>query len=634
MPFDVFMRETGLHPVVARVLYLRGVRLNEMKMDIRHLLSPWGDTETHAGEIKGMQQAAVLFCDTLMTGKPITIVGDYDVDGAASSSILYLGIQQMWEALGGDHPKAPDLLIPDRAKDGYGLTAPLSIRVKDNAALVITVDNGIVAFGGVDALHDRGIPVLVTDHHVPSDHLPDADAIVDPHQPGCGFPSKNICGAGLAWYLLAAARSRLRQNESIYGDAGKRMASALDLSGLLDLVALATVADVVPLDFNNRILVNEGLRIIRSGKSRPGIRALLQVSGVDDERLPLVNSFTFGFQLGPRLNAAGRLGDMMTGIRCLTESDPAKALIYAQELQQINQDRKSIQKDVSDAAEEQVNQARQSVNAEQNHWCVVVGGDWHEGVVGIVAGRIKEHLGRPTFAFGASQEAGILKGSGRSIPGLNIRDMLARVQGMNPGLIIRFGGHAAAAGLSIHKDDLDAFRAAANDATSKMITEEDLQQCIQHDGILSSDDLCIEVAEMLESQSIWGNQFPEPVFCNRFMVRKSSTFGSGHWLLSLSVIEANGVPAGRSVAAKIFLSEAEKSLRPEDRPVPPEAGVVIDAVYRLSINRYRGQKTLEIFFQDSNVLDQRQVEQPFTGVLVKEEVKNCADTSLYDILSQ
>ena len=565
-------------PVIARLYATRGAGPEDLPCRLQDLAPPHG-----LNGFLGMDVAARLLSDAILRQTPITIIGDYDCDGACSSAILAIALREI------GHDRV-DILIPNRVQDGYGLTPAIAGRIAEDAGLVITVDNGVSALDGVEAVKARGMRIIVTDHHLAGDVLPSPDAMVNPNQPGCPFPWKGTCGAGVAWYLLVATRTRLREvakeDQLEQGLQARLAASRLDVVNLLDLVALATVADVVPLERNNRILVAEGLRRIRAGKTRPGIDALIQASGRDRAYL---TSSDFGFALGPRINAAGRLDDMMTGIRLLMTEDVEEALTLAAELDRMNRERRNIEDGIRAEAETIVEGVADRLDGSLPHVLCLSDAGWHEGVVGIVAGRIKERYHRPTFVFARAVEPGMLKGSGRSIPGFHLRDALALVDARHPGLIHRFGGHAMAAGLSLPAERFAEFAELMERVARETMDPAVLESIVWTDGHLRPEEFTLDTAQAITDAGPWGQAFPEPLFHGTFRVMESDTMKGGHWRLKL-VHPEGGFP----VPAVYFLRGEER----DDPPPPPAPGVEVTCLYTASINRWQGNEKLQVVVQE------------------------------------
>lgn len=487
-----------LHPVVRRVYAARGVHsAQEIDHRLAGLLPP---------TLGGLPEAARLLADAVQQGRRIVIVGDYDADGATSTA---LGIWAL-RAMGAQDPQ---YIVPNRFTDGYGLSPALVDAARAlGAELIVTVDNGITSIEGVARARAHGIDVIVTDHHLPGERLPQANAIVNPRLPGERFASPHLAGVGVMFYVLAGLRRELSARGWFSGRPAPRLAEGLDL------VALGTVADLVRLDRNNRILVSEGLARMRAGRLRPGIAALLAGARRDPRHLTAQD---LGYALGPRINAAGRMDDMATGIRCLLAEDPDEAAELAAELESHNAARRATQAQMDVEAMVQV-EGSDAVGVS------LYDPGWHEGVVGLVAGRVKERLHRPVVAFARAQQPGTLKGSARSIPGVHVRDLLAAVDAAHPGMILRYGGHAMAAGLSLREDALERFAAAFDEACRRNVDAELLEPVHLSDGPLSDAELELSTALALERAGPWGQGFPEPTFDGEFEIERSRTVGNGH----------------------------------------------------------------------------------------------------------
>jgi single-stranded-DNA-specific exonuclease len=555
-----------IHPVLKRVYAARNISgADELDNSLTRLHSP--------AVLKGLSQAVDLLVAALQKQERILVVGDFDADGATSSALMVAALREMGA-------ESVDYLVPNRFEFGYGLT-PEIVKVASAKApdLIITVDNGISSLSGVAAARQQGIRVLVTDHHLPGSELPRADAIVNPNQPGDTFPSKNLAGVGVAFYLLMALRGRLR--ESGWFEHGER--EQPNLADFLDLVALGTVADLVPLDHNNRVLVQQGLQRIRAGRCRPGIRALLEVAGRNASRLVAAD---FGFAVGPRLNAAGRLDDMSLGIDCLLSADPARARQLAEQLDALNRERREIEADMKTQALEHVKQLQFDADQLPLGICLY-NADWHQGVIGILAARIKERFHRPVIAFAASG-AGEIKGSARSIPGLHIRDTLDAIAARHPEVLQKFGGHAMAAGLSLAESQLPVFEAAFQAELKDRLNEESLTGVLESDGALDAGEFSLELAELLRSAGPWGQGFPEPLFDGCFTVVNQRVVGEHHLKLS---VRPDG---GRQVLGAIaFNQAAEHQL---------EKGQHVRLAYRLDSNEYRGLLGLQLIVEMIEVL--------------------------------
>lgn len=545
-----------VHPVLQRVYAHRGIALPEqLQRSAAHLL-PYQ-------QLKGINEAAALLVDALKQQQKIVIVGDFDADGATSTAVLLAGLK----AFGFLNLQS---LVPNRFAFGYGLSPQMAeLAVAEGAELIITVDNGISAIEGVAVAKKAGVKVLVTDHHLAGSELPAADAIVNPNQPGCSFASKALAGVGVAFYLLLALRAALR-DEGYF----TRMPEP-NLAELLDLVALGTVADVVPLDSNNRILVHQGLQRIRAGKVRPGIQALIDVANRKASKLTAQD---FGFALAPRLNAAGRLDDMSLGIACLLSPDINNARRLAAELDSLNLSRREIEQGMQ--AEALAFLQRLSFKDSELPDCLCLyQSDWHQGVIGILAGRVKELYHRPVIAF-AKGDDGELKGSARSIHGVHIRDLLEEISTLHPGLIKKFGGHAMAAGLTIAEAMLDVFVQALNQVAKKYLTPELLTAVIYTDGELAAEHLTTDIAELLQQAGPWGQAFPEPVFEGRFKLVQQRLLSEKHLKMVLQASDGKLLDA-------IWFNADNKSW--------PNASVQqVQLAYQLDINDFRDQQNLQL----------------------------------------
>ncbi|MBE7939558.1 MULTISPECIES: single-stranded-DNA-specific exonuclease RecJ [Ramlibacter] len=504
------LEQAGIHPLLARLYAARGVQgPDELDDGLARLLAPGG--------LLGTAAAAELLAAHL--DKRICIVADYDCDGATACAVALRGLRLLGA-------RQVDYLVPDRVVDGYGLTPSIARRVKERGAdLLVTVDNGIASVDGVEAANALGLAVLVTDHHLPGPVLPPAAVIVNPNQPGCGFDSKSVAGVGVMFYVLLALRSLLRERGAFDAATQPR------LDALLPLVALGTVADVVKLDANNRRLVAQGLRRIRAGAMQPGIAALFEAAGRDSRH---ATTFDFGFALGPRINAAGRLADMTLGIECLVTDDAARAGELARQLDAINRERREIEGDMRDQAMEIVD-GLFDADDEPPPAVTVFDPDFHEGVVGIVASRIKDRLHRPTFVFAASQAPGReheLKGSGRSIPGFHLRDALDLVAKRHPGILLRFGGHAMAAGCTVLEEHLDTFDEAMQQVAQEWLDAATLLRRLHTDGPLAPEYRRPELVDTLHA-SVWGQGFAPPVFSEEVEILSQRLVGEKH--LSLKI---------------------------------------------------------------------------------------------------
>ncbi len=490
-----------LHPLLRRLYQHRGVRqASELERGAKNL-HPF-----HS--LSGIELAAEILQKAIADNLCIMIVGDFDADGATSTALTVLALRSM----GG---RNINYLVPNRFDDGYGLSPEVVEQAAARGAqLIVTVDNGISSHAGVALAHEKGIAVVITDHHLPGDTLPDAEAIVNPNLQSCAFPSRSLAGVGVAFYLMLALRARLR-------DSG---AEALpNLAELLDLVALGTVADVVPLDANNRILVWQGLSRIRAGKCRVGIKALLEIANRDARQLAASD---LGFALGPRLNAAGRLDDMSVGVALLLSEDIAQSRMLASELDALNQTRKEIEQGMQAEALALCDALERSSEA-LPLGIAMYHPEWHQGVVGILASRLKERFNRPVIAFAPAGD-GTLKGSGRSIVGLHMRDALERLDTLHPGLIVKFGGHAMAAGLSLEEAKFAEFRQRFGDLVGEWLNADALQGVVWSDGELMAQQLTLSTAELLREAGPWGQSFPEPQFDGKFKLIQQRLVGERH----------------------------------------------------------------------------------------------------------
>jgi single-stranded-DNA-specific exonuclease len=546
-----------LPPLLTRLYAARGVQsAAELDKGLAKLI-PYQ-------QLMGIEAAVDLLVQALEQRQRILIVGDFDADGATASTVGVLGLR----SLGAAHV---DYLVPNRFEYGYGLTPEIvAVALQREPQLLMTVDNGISSVEGVAAAKAAGLKVLVTDHHLPGAELPAADAIVNPNQHGCTFPSKALAGVGVIFYVLLALRARLRELDWFARSGFKEP----NLAELLDLVALGSVADVVPLDANNRILVHQGLARIRAGRARPGLRAVLEVAGRPAER---ITSTDLGFILGPRLNAAGRLDDMSLGIECLLCEDEALARDMAVQLDQLNQDRKAIEQGMQ---REALAQLKDLPLESMPFGLCLFEPDWHQGVIGILASRMKERYHRPTIAF-ADAGDGVMKGSARSVPGFHIRDALDAVAAKHPGLISKFGGHAMAAGLSLPQEHFGAFAAAFDAEVRRQLHEDDLTGRLLSDGALAVEEFHLELARALRNAGPWGQHFPEPLFHGVFQLVQQRVVGERHLKVVLKsecgAVQLDGIAFGI------------------DRDVWPNPTVRwVELAYKLDVNEYRGQETVQL----------------------------------------
>ncbi len=552
----------SLPPLLRRLYALRGVQgEQELERGVKGML-PWQ-------QLDGIDDAVSLLQQALADGSRIMVVGDFDADGATSTALTVLALRSMGGA-------AVDYLVPNRFEDGYGLSPEVVEQAAARGAeLIVTVDNGISSHAGVDVAHAKGMQVLVTDHHLPGETLPAAEAIVNPNLRGCAFPSKSLAGVGVAFYLMLALRARLRDS----GWFEQRALAMPNLAELLDLVALGTVADVVPLDANNRILVYQGLNRIRAGKCRPGIRALLEVANRDARQLAAND---LGFALGPRLNAAGRLDDMSIGVALLLSDDIAQARMLANDLDALNQTRREIEQGMQVEALQLCDQLERT-STELPYGLAMYHPEWHQGVVGILASRIKERFHRPVIAFAPAGD-GILKGSGRSVPGLHMRDALERLDMLNPGLMMKFGGHAMAAGLSLEEAKFDEFRQRFGELVGEWLDPAMLEGVIWSDGELAMQELSLTTAELLREGGPWGQAFPEPTFDGKFRILQQRLVGEKH--LKLMVEPLGGGPLLDGIAFNV------------DTTLWPDSSVrEVELAYKLDVNEFRGNRNVQLLIQ-------------------------------------
>ncbi|MFW9611396.1 MAG: single-stranded-DNA-specific exonuclease RecJ [Fluviibacter sp.] len=538
------LEQSGLHPLLARLYAARGIQnASQISTRIEDLIPP--------AALKGLDDASARLADGIMQGQRICVVADYDADGATACAVAVRGLRLL-----GAQADRVSYFVPDRFKLGYGLTPAIVDLVaqspKGKPDLLVTVDNGIASIDGVAHANALGLHVVVTDHHLPGATLPAAAAIVNPNQPGCDFPSKNLAGVGVMLYTLMGLRQALRQR-------GWPAAEQANLGSLLDLVALGTVADVVPLDANNRILVANGLARIRNRRCCAGILALFAVAGKQPDR---AQSTDLGFLLGPRLNAAGRMDDMRIGIRCLLADDMGEALKLAQELDRLNTARRAVEAQMKSDAASILNQ----LDIHATAGICLYDPNWHGGVVGILAGRIKEQMHRPTIVF-AGDGSGQIKGSGRSIPGLHLRDALDHLTKLYPDLILKFGGHAMAAGLTIRERDFALFQRAFDELVDQLLPMDARQHSLAVDGALGEGDLNLNSARLL-AEGIWGQGFAAPVFANRFQILESRLLQDKHLKLT--------VGSG---------SQRIDAIRFNDTTVPTQNDTL---AYALDINHYNG----------------------------------------------
>jgi single-stranded-DNA-specific exonuclease len=543
-----------LPPVLARIYAARGIAsAAELDHSLRALPPYEG--------MRGIAQAAERLCRAIAGAERIVIVADYDADGATACAVGVRGLRALGATV--------DFIVPNRFEYGYGLTPEIvglaALRVP---TLIVTVDNGISSIAGVAAAQARGIQVLITDHHLPGAELPAAEVIVNPNVPGSRFASRALAGVGVAFYVMAALRRELDARGSVV------MPPVADF---LDLVALGTVADLVPLDANNRVLVAQGIRRIRAGRCVPGIRALLNIA---ERNVPTLTAADLGFAIGPRLNAAGRLDDMSIGIRCLLSDSETEALNLATRLDQLNHERREIEARMQGAALAAVARLRDP-DGPVRHGVCLFDAEWHQGVVGLVASRIKDRVRRPVIAFARAGD-GQLRGSARSVPGIHIRDVLDGMAARHPDLISRFGGHAMAAGLSLDEAKLDAFAAAFDEEVTRWRDPAIPANRVETDGELSADEIALETAQALRDGGPWGQAFPEPCFDGVFAIKNVRVVGEKH--LKMWVTTADRTRAFDAIAFNFKGADENPSL--------PDGNVRL--VYRLDINEFKGERRLQL----------------------------------------
>ncbi|MDE9458605.1 single-stranded-DNA-specific exonuclease RecJ [Xenorhabdus bovienii] len=552
----------SIHPLLRRLYAMRGIRqADELERGAKGLLN--------YQSLNGIEQAVSLLITALHDHWRIVIVGDFDTDGATSTALCIRALRAMGY-------RNLDYLVPNRFEDGYGLSVQVVNEVvKKGADLIITVDNGISSHEGVAAAHQHSIKVLVTDHHLPGEILPAADAIINPNLHDCTFPSKALAGVGVAFYLMSALRAELRKT-AWFEQQGIPLPN---LAELLDLVALGTVADVVPLDTNNRIFVYQGLNRIRAGRCCVGIRALLEISKRESTKL---TASDLGFSLGPRLNAAGRLDDMSVGVALLLTDDMVQARQIACELDGLNQTRREIEQGMQQEALQICDQFERTCT-QLPYGLVIYHPEWHQGVVGILASRIKERFHRPVIAF-APVGDGTLKGSGRSVNGLHMRDALERLDTLHPGLILKFGGHAMAAGLSIEQDKFDLFQRYFSALMADWLDISQLEGVVWSDGELALGELSLEIAEILREGGPWGQAFAEPIFDGKFKLLQQRIVGEKHLKVMLEPL--NGGPMLDGIAFNI-----------DTHRWPDNSVKTVELAYKLDINEFRGNRDVQLLIQ-------------------------------------
>lgn len=558
-PLPEFLPQlTGISPLLTRIYAARGITEEQQLNKNLTALQPFS-------LLKGIDKAVELLISAIEQQRSILVVGDFDADGATATALAVQGLTMLGI-------KQVDYLVPNRFEYGYGLTPELVSFAIDNFNpwLIITVDNGIASVEGVASAKAADVKVLITDHHLPSNDMPAADAIVNPNQPDCLFASKTLAGVGVMFYVLIALRARLRANN--YFAAHHKQEP--NLAELLDLVALGTVADLVPLDANNRIFVEQGVKRIQKGKTRPAIKALLTLA---NKNISQITAMDLGFIIAPRLNAAGRLDDMKLGIECLLCTDETIAYQLVTQLESLNSERKMIEQSMQTEAFDTL----KNINLEQLPIAICLyNQDWHQGVIGILAARLKEKYHRPTIVFAKSDKTGLLKGSARSIDGLHIRDVLQNIASKYPNLIDKFGGHAMAAGLTLQEDKLTSFISRFEQEVKIQLTEEDLQKTIFTDGSLQHEELTLQQAQLLSSAGPWGQSFPEPIFNGIFQIEQQRLLKDKHLKLWLSDGYKHSIEA---IAFNI------------DREIWPNSSIKeVHIVYRLTVNEYMGKQNMQL----------------------------------------
>jgi single-stranded-DNA-specific exonuclease len=563
IPEGNLLLDIGLTPLIRNLYLSRGVTdFNQINYKLNHLHKP--------NKLSGIKAAAKIVIEAIQSNKKIVIVGDFDADGATATALSIRALR----AFGHNNI---DFLVPNRFDFGYGLSSALiPILTSMQAELIITVDNGISSINGTQSAIDAGMQVIITDHHLQGQVLPNAHAIVNPNLNGDEFPSKNLAGVGVVFYLLAEIRAQLHQQNWFE----QKQLQPPNLAQWLDIVALGTVADLVSLDDNNRIFVTEGIKRIQAGRCAEGIKALIKIAGREIDK---TNTETFGFVIAPRLNAAGRLEDMSVGIELLLTDDENQAQHLARELDSINQTRKEIQAEMQSFADSVVKELKNIKKLPQG--VCLYHKDWHQGVVGLLASKVKDKTHRPVIAFAPeNNESTILKGSARSIAGFHIRDALVKIETQHPGLMDKFGGHAMAAGLSIEQKNYNKFRLIFDELVNDSLTQEQRQHIIETDGELDSYDLCLAVAEELQQHGPWGQNFPAPLFDGWFNVIEKKEVGSGHCKMTLQTQDQS-----KKIEAIAF------GIHPNEFN---QEGQKNQITYKLDINEFRGRRMIQLIVQD------------------------------------
>lgn len=554
------LADSSLHPLLQRIYAARNVtHPKELEYALANLLPP---------QFKGMDDAVAVLADAIEAQEKLLIVGDFDADGATSTSLAYAALKEFGV-------EQVEFLVPNRFEYGYGLTPEIvTVAAQAKPKIIITVDNGISSIEGVELAKSLGIKVVITDHHLAGEQLPAANAIVNPNQPGCSFPSKALAGVGVIFYVMTALRRTLVER----GWFEKESIPVPNMASYLDLVALGTIADIVPLDYNNRIIVHQGLQRIRAGSARAGILALLKIAGKYPQNITATD---IGFSVGPRLNAAGRLDDMALGIKCLLAADEFQANAIAAQLDDLNKERKAIEASMQTEAMKTMDAHLAEAETEIPWGLCLYDDTWHQGVIGILASRIKDKYHRPTIIFADASDNEI-KGSARSIPGFHIRDGLDAIAKRHPELLSKFGGHAMAAGLSLKKVDLPAFTAAFDEEVKNQLNESDLLSTLFTDGALQANELTLDVAYLLKTAGPWGQHFPEPVFEGVFKIASKRILQGKHLKLTLLVDERTG----QCVDAIAFNVDGDFW--------NATSADSVKIVYKLDINEFRGNTQLQL----------------------------------------
>lgn len=568
LPNYLFNDMPGVHPVLQRVYAARGIQSKkDLEQDLVRLL-PYEN-------LLNIHKAAICLADALKSQQNILVIGDFDADGATSTALTVSALRNF----GGTNI---DYLVPNRFEYGYGLTPEIvTVAAKKNPQIIITVDNGISSYAGVKTANALGIQVIITDHHLPGPELPQATVIVNPQQQGDSFPSKNLAGVGVIFYVMLALRNELRMRDWFNAQS----ISEPNMGQFLDLVALGTVADLVPLDHNNRILTQQGLQRIRAGKARPGIQALVAVAGRQMQRL---TANDLGFAVAPRLNAAGRLADMSLGVECLLAQDLNRARELATQLSVLNEERRFIEKDMQQQAFTELNKLALKKNDLSAAICLF-DENWHQGVIGLLASRVKDYFHRPVIIFAPGNNSQELKGSARSIAGLHIRDLLEMIATKHPDLITKFGGHAMAAGLSINRSDFKIFSEIFRSETKQILDPDQLEGKLFSDGELNQNDFSVDLAKQIREAGPWGQAFPEPIFDGKFKILNQRLVSAKH--LKLTLVPQDTHKQLDAIAFNIDV-----------KSWPNHQANHIYAAYRLDINEYLGRISLQLILEQLEIV--------------------------------